>query len=115
MYGLYTSNCANLISRNLIISKIHKSYPLQYAYGIGGDALDYTFEYNDVYDCSTAYYESGTPGVGCINSYPKYVNPSDDFHLQAGSPCIDTGDPAIEDFDSSRSDMGCYGGPGGDW
>lgn len=34
-----------------------------------------------------------------------------DMHLQAGSPLIDTGDPAILDKDGSRSDIGLYGGP----
>jgi hypothetical protein len=48
-----------------------------------------------------------------------------DFLLAPGSPCIDTGDPSIEDGISdshprwprwypngTRSDMGAYGGPG---
>ncbi|MDP7113423.1 MAG: right-handed parallel beta-helix repeat-containing protein, partial [Myxococcota bacterium] len=36
-----------------------------------------------------------------------------DFHLDAGSPAIDAGDPdqAYLDLDGSRADMGCYGGP----
>jgi hypothetical protein len=39
-----------------------------------------------------------------------------DFHLQPGSPCIDTGDPSILDacrppgLGAERSDMGAYGG-----
>jgi len=37
----------------------------------------------------------------------------DDFHLQAYSPLIDAGDPNVLDVDGTRSDMGCYGGPGG--
>ncbi len=35
------------------------------------------------------------------------------FRLQAFSPCIDAGDPTILDVDSTRSDIGVYGGPGG--
>ena len=49
---------------------------------------------------------------------PLFVDPSSyDFHLQAkpdypvDSPCIDTGDPTIQDTDETRSDMGAYGGP----
>ncbi len=38
-----------------------------------------------------------------------------DFHPAAGSPLIDAGDVALEDPDASRSDVGAYGGPGGDW
>jgi len=34
--------------------------------------------------------------------------------LQAYSPLIDAGDPAILDVDGSRSDIGVYGGPGGE-
>ncbi len=37
-----------------------------------------------------------------------------DFHLQAYSPAIDAGDPSILDKDGSRSDIGMYGGPGGE-
>jgi hypothetical protein len=34
-----------------------------------------------------------------------------DFHLAAGSPLIDAGDPAVLDADGSASDIGAYGGP----
>ncbi|MEA3475703.1 MAG: hypothetical protein U9R23_04600 [Candidatus Cloacimonadota bacterium] len=38
-------------------------------------------------------------------------------YLQSDSPCIDTGDPdsTYNDVDASRNDMGCYGGPYGEW
>ncbi len=36
------------------------------------------------------------------------------YHLQAYSPGIDKGDPNILDVDSSRSDIGLYGGPFGE-
>jgi hypothetical protein len=52
--------------------------------------------------------------VGNIEAYPMYANPdSFDVHLQAYSPFIDAGDPNILDVDGTRSDIGCYGGPGG--
>jgi len=48
-----------------------------------------------------------------------------DYLLRPGSPCIDTGDPSVEDSlydwhprwpdwypNGARSDMGAYGGPG---
>ncbi|RJP82561.1 MAG: T9SS C-terminal target domain-containing protein [Candidatus Zixiibacteriota bacterium] len=47
-------------------------------------------------------------GTGNITSNPMFVNPTlDDFHLQAGSPCVDAGDPGSPlDPDGSRADMG---------
>jgi hypothetical protein len=52
---------------------------------------------------------------------PDSLNPlfisSTDFHLQANSPCKNTGNPSPEfdDTDGSRNDQGAYGGPGGNW
>jgi hypothetical protein len=45
-------------------------------------------------------------------AYPMFVGDSN-YQLQTGSPLIDAGDPMILDVDSSRSDIGMYGGPGG--
>ncbi|MBU0641220.1 MAG: right-handed parallel beta-helix repeat-containing protein [Planctomycetes bacterium] len=40
--------------------------------------------------------QGGGPGEGNINADPLFVDPdNDDYHLAAGSPCIDTGDPAF--------------------
>ena len=63
----------------------------------------------------------GWEGKGNIDSDPLFHT----FHgfsnlLHPGSPCIDSGDPMIEDgYDwpdwyqnNPRSDMGAYGGPG---
>jgi len=51
-----------------------------------------------------------TWGEGNIDSNPLFVDADNgDFHLQAGSPCIDTGDPNSDnDPDGSRADMGAY-------
>jgi hypothetical protein len=42
-----------------------------------------------------------------LNYQPGVSN----LHLASGSPCLDAGDPAILDRDSTRCDMGVYGGP----
>jgi len=119
-YGLYFTNCTNLDVRNLIISHVHKGEGgtggyYQNAYGVYQSGSTYSFEYCDVFDCQTANYNNVTPGTGCISADPLFVNPGTDFHLGVGSPCKDTGDPSIKDWDNSKSDMGAYGGPGGNW
>jgi parallel beta-helix repeat protein len=54
--------------------------------------------------------KGGYVGVGNINSTPLFVDAATgDFHLTAGSPCIDTGDPASPlDADGTRADMGAF-------
>ena len=70
--------------------------------------------------------EGGYSGPGNIDANPLLVSAAGfDYLLAPGSPCIDSGDPAIEDGISdwhpawpawypngARSDMGAYGGTG---
>ena len=60
---------------------------------------------------------------GNIDSEPIFVG-GGDYHLTAGSPCVDAGNPASlyndvclpPSMGSERNDMGAYGGPGAcDW
>ena len=70
--------------------------------------------YNDVWNNAVNYYQA-TPGIGSDSLDPVYTDSAGrDFHLQAGSPCIDAGnpDPQYNDPDGTRNDMGAYGGPG---
>jgi serine protease len=70
--------------------------------------------YNDVWN-NGENYRQATPGVGSDSLDPLYADSAGrDFHLQAGSPCIDAGNPAPQynDPDGTRNDMGAYGGPG---
>lgn len=69
----------------------------------------------------------GWPGVGNLDVDPMFrPGPYQDYNyiLNSGSPCVDAGDPAVEDEISDwhpawparypngpRSDMGAYGGP----
>ena len=81
-----------------------------------------TIAYSDV--------EGGWPGIRNINADPGFRTVGRfEWLLRPGSPCIDAGDPTIEDGISDRhprwpvwypngalSDMGAYGGPGNiDW
>ncbi len=83
--------------------------------------------YNDVYGNETSQWggQDDPTGVnGNISADPLFIDVTengdpldDDWHLAAGSPCIDAGDPAPSqtDVDGTRNDMGAYGGPDGDW
>lgn len=119
-YGMHFANCNGLDVRNVIVTHIRKGVGgggyFQSAYGIYQSGCVYDFEYCDVYDCATSNYQNLTPGTGCISLNPLYTNAGTDFTLSTGSPCIDTGDPTIFDWDDdTTSDMGAYGGPQGDW
>ncbi|MDX9905273.1 MAG: pectinesterase family protein [Bacteroidales bacterium] len=63
---------------------------------------------------SVSYSDGSTQNVnggqGCINSDPIFIS-SNDFHISQGSPCWDSGNPALQDPDGSLSDMGYFGGP----
>jgi nitrous oxidase accessory protein NosD len=74
--------------------------------------------YNDLWNNVDNYHVYGTASIdtslgGNIYLDPMFVG-GGDYHLQYGSPCIDAGDPNIKDPDSSRSDIGCYGGAYGE-
>ena len=66
---------------------------------------EYAVNYSDVtYNPPPAheYYGEGTVSVD-----PLFADPENgDYRLLPGSPCIDTGDPAMTDPDGSRIDMG---------
>ena len=69
--------------------------------------------YSDVWNHDRNYVGL-SPGVGDISTSPLFVDSlRSDFHLQPGSPCVNTGnpDPAYNDLDGSRNDMGAFGGP----
>jgi hypothetical protein len=55
--------------------------------------------------------QGGYPGVGNIEGDPKFVDPANgDYHLQRGSPCIDSGtDTGLDhDFDGNFRPIGDY-------
>jgi hypothetical protein len=79
-----------------------------------GSGVVATVSYNDLWD-NTQNYRAMDGSIidtslgGNIYLDPMFVG-GNDYHLQYGSPCIDAGVPNIKDPDSSRSDVGCYGG-----
>lgn len=51
----------------------------------------------------------GWEGPGNLDINPLLVDPYRlNFNICTASPCLDSGDPAIMDPDSTRSDIGCY-------
>ena len=65
--------------------------------------------YNNVYNFTTPTYQCQLDsGNIFFDPFFRAGNPYD-YHLQANSPCIDTGDPTSPlDPDGTRADMGCY-------
>jgi hypothetical protein len=88
------------------------------AVALSGDNYTLYASYNNIWNAAVDF-TVGSPSshvdtsFGLLHEYPMYMG-GNDYHLQAYSPLIDTGDPAILDVDGSRSDIGCYGGPGGE-
>ncbi|OGW46687.1 MAG: hypothetical protein A2Y66_06645 [Nitrospirae bacterium RBG_13_41_22] len=106
--GIRVDEAVPDIMNNIIAS--HKD-----SYGISAVTTMFTPFYNDVWDSLVGHnYEGVSPGTGSISADPQFINSSgDDFHLQIGSLCINSGNPNISynDVDGTRNDMGMYGGP----
>jgi len=66
--------------------------------------------FDPVFDVWYGYIDLDTVGMAFVD---PMLSSDSNYYLQAGSPCINAGDPAILDVDGSRSDIGMYGGPGG--
>jgi hypothetical protein len=66
---------------------------------------DIHINYSDVSDFNVAF-----AGSHNTSADPMFLNEgSHDYHLQAGSPCVDSGDPAAaQDPDGTRADMGAF-------
>jgi len=70
--------------------------------------------YNNLWN-NNSNYSGFTPDTTNLSVNPLIVNDDTtrgelDFHLQAFSPLVDAGDPDMIDKDSSRIDIGLYGG-----
>lgn len=70
---------------------------------------------NDVWGNEQEYGGTDYTGLdGNLSADPRFVNPAGgDFHLAAGSPCVDAGASSAVDADGTPADLGAYGGPGG--
>jgi hypothetical protein len=83
-----------------------------------GAGVVVTVAYNDLWGSTQTYLSTSGGAIDTSEGGNIYLDPmflgGDDYHLQYASPCIDAGDPSIKDPDSSRSDMGCFGGTWGE-
>jgi predicted outer membrane repeat protein len=79
-------------------------------YGVYAYGINPALSYNDVWNNAQGEYYGVTPGNGSITADPLFmVGTPYDFHLAAGSPCIDSGSPSSpHDPDSTVADMGAY-------
>jgi len=104
---LLNDSCTAIIKNNIIINNS--------GFGINGvESASAIIDYNDVWGNTEMYTEFFTAGEHNISENPMFVNASSvNFHLQPGSPCIDSGDPdpMFNDLDGSRNNMGAFGGP----
>jgi len=76
--------------------------------------------YSDIYNGNENNHNLPYLAEGTVKTSPMFLvydinRKPTNLHLQLNvSSCINTGDSAISDVDNTQSDMGAYGGPGGD-
>ncbi|GDX79956.1 hypothetical protein LBMAG42_17670 [Deltaproteobacteria bacterium] len=84
--------------------------------GIDVENASVSLRYSDVWENAPDDFlglTDPTGDDGNVSVDPDFAD--SDYRLSATSPLIDAGDPSILDADGSRSDIGAWGGPGGDW
>jgi parallel beta-helix repeat protein len=113
-HAVISVSFTNEIKNNILMD----GYSAVDAYRYNGYSCNPQVSYNDLWNNVQSFTTANGATIdtslgGNIYLDPMFVG-DEDYHLQYGSPCIDAGDPNIKDIDSSRSDMGCYGGTWGE-
>lgn len=108
----YWSSCNDLTVENTILAWNEPDN--MYVYLYNNDSPCAVTNYSDLYNPGGTNTNDTIAGIGNINADPLFVgydsdNGVYDFHLQSGSPAINTGNSGTLDADGTRSDMGIYG------
>ena len=83
---------------------------IQVRFASGGGVGVWT--YSDLTPVALVGMADPTGADGNLSVAPGFVAPAaDDYHLASSSPCRNAGDPALQDPDGTRADMGAHGGP----
>jgi hypothetical protein len=122
--GVWIASDESIISSPLINNNIITNNTANTGAGIYADASSTPIiDFNNVWSNSTDDYSGCSPGLNDISQDPLFVPAVDDYHLQSGSPCIDTGTNAgapTEDIEANPrpidgdgdttadTDMGAY-------
>ena len=121
--AIWISGFSNEIKNNIICGAGSGIVASGYCVYMGGYPVDCFWgnpqvSYNTLWSNTKNYLKYNGSNIDTSLGGNIYVDPmfvgGDDYHLQFGSPCIDAGDPSIKDLDSSRSDIGFYGGAYGE-
>jgi hypothetical protein len=105
-YGNATGGAIDLSYADVtVVNTIVYGNSQQYGVGINvGQGATAQIDYSDLDMPSSA---TGNNNLAYVN--PQFVNIGQaDFHLQSGSPCIDTGNDVGLPYVGSAPDMGCY-------
>jgi hypothetical protein len=115
--GVFIDHSSSGFVQNNIIADGYNGINRFYSYNT------MTTQYNCLSGNTHNYVPYATVGTGDIQASPMFVNLGNgdagttDFHLSANSPCRNAGnpDPAFNNPDGTRNDIGPYGGPFGKW
>jgi predicted outer membrane repeat protein len=118
--GLAVNAALNALPATLVDTIVWENTASLSGGGIYATDLPVQLSYCDLADNNpdnTGGNQGPVPGAtGNISGAPLFMDTTAseswdwDLHLQASSPCVDAGDPALQDPDGGISDMGAYGG-----
>ena len=115
--GLYIRDCAPVVTNNIFYNCTYGIRMAKFFTGIFYPEITY----NNVCNFTDCFSDLGKYTTSNNNGYPSdiyynifcdpmFVGPENgDYRLTLGSPCIDAGNPDLQDADGSISDIGAYG------